>query len=103
MSMEHWWRCFGNYALFYYYALLKYAHYRVYIQSMCVIYYFREFEDMSAYAAFWLFTPSLDRDLSLRLYSVPHRHAAHRHVPGGCMLVLVNIAVELTHQSVQMF
>ena len=68
-----------------------------------VIYYFREFEDISAYAAFWLLTPSLDRDLSVRLYSVPHRRAAHHHVPEGCVLVLVSILLELTYQSVQMF
>jgi hypothetical protein len=46
---------------------------------------------------------SLERYPSVRYYLVPHPHAAHHHVPESCLLVLVNISVELTHQSVQMF
>ena len=57
----------------------------------------------SNYAPFCLYKLSLECYPSVSLYPVPHRHAAHRHVPEGCVLVLVNISVELTLQSVQMF
>jgi len=52
----------------------------------------------SDHALFCLYTLSLECYPSIRCYSVRHPHAAHHHVPECCVLVLVNISVELTEE-----
>ena len=80
------------------------VHFTVYICKACGLWIIIEnLKCNSEYAPFCLYTLSSERYLSLSCYSEPHPHAAHRHVPEGCVLVLVNISVELTHRSVQMF
>jgi hypothetical protein len=83
----------------YWYVLFKYNLYRVYICKAYALWFILEnLKVKSDYAPFWLFTLSLDCYLRVRCCLVPYPHAAHHHVPECCVLVLVNISVELTEE-----